>query len=374
MPILLVVLLFTSCTHMNKQSTSGLEFFDFAGRPEGRVSVEAFSGLFFDHKTAAGEWVFWTHTDRGPNADPIGDKRPFIDPAFQPRLTQFKVKSGEKRAHYLKEIPLFLPDGRRMSGLPNFPPMHDRSGDETPVGLDGTALPFDPMGIDPEGICLIGEHFWLVEEYGPSLLKFDLAGKLITRFVPQGYWRSAPLPYYVKEVLPAELMKRKMNRGFEGIACDGERLWAAMQSPLPQEGVKIHIIEFNTQTEKMVQSFYYPLDSLAADKIGDLSFHNGKLFVLEQNSQTGPASIHRVYSVDLKDAAPGAILNKTLALDLVKAGFDFAEKVEGIALIDASHLAVINDNDFGLAGSIDHRHNPVMAPTRISRLAIIKLD
>jgi hypothetical protein len=42
-------------------------------------------------------------------------------------------------------------------------------------------------------------------------------------------------------------------------------------------------------------------------------------------------------------------LSKVLHVDLAKAGYNTVEKVEGLALIDAATIAVINDNDFGVA-------------------------
>lgn len=361
-----------SCAQAPSSFERPIAFYDFDGRPEGTVSVEAFSGLYYSGKDQDGALTFWSHTDRGPNLEPLKELRPFVAPDFQPRLTQFRVKAGEKRAHYVLTLPLFLPDGRRMTGLPNFAPAKGRVGDETPVDLRLKPLPMDPMGIDPEAVCHDGEFLWLAEEYGPSILKFDMWGTLITRYVPQGHWQGER-PYYVKEVLPAVLLTRKMNRGFEGIACHGGKVWATIQSPLPDDGKNIHIVELDTRMGQVTQSFYYPLESMDADKIGDLSYHDGKLLVLEQNSKTGPTSFHRVYSISLSEARPGAILTKTLLVDLVKAGFDFAEKVEGIAMVDDTHLAVVNDNDFGLAGGIDSQARALMDPTRTSRLAIIRL-
>lgn len=353
-----------------------IQFFDFPTRMEGPVSVEAFSGLTYEGQTAEGEYIFWSHTDRGPNADADkNNNRPFVNPAFQPRLTQFKIGLDRPYASYMQTIALTLPDGKPMSGLPNVLPSKGRIGDETPVALNGTTLPLDPMGIDPEAICFAGEHIWLAEEYGPSLLKFDRKGQLVTRYVPQGSFAKGKRPAFVKDVLPTELLTRKMNRGFEGMTCLAGKIYVAIQSPLPADKKNILITEFDPYEERVTRSFYYPLESMDADKIGDLAHTKGKLLVLEQNSKTGPESFHRIYEIDPNETPQKGVAKKRLFLDLVKAGYDFADKVEGMIMIDAHRIAIINDNDFGLVGTIDEKtKTAVIDPKKKSRLAIIKID
>jgi hypothetical protein len=371
MKILLILVFITSCSH---KATTGspmkIQFFDFQSRVEGTVSVEAFSGLTFEGKNSDGDYVFWSHTDRGPNADSDkNNNRPFVSPEFQPRLTQFKVNRNAPFATYLQVVPLALPNGKPMTGLPN------KKTDETPVALDMQVLPFDPMGIDPEAICFSGEHIWLAEEYGPSLLKFNRQGQLITRYVPPGSFAKGKRPASVKEILPNQLLTRKLNRGFEGMTCLAGKIYAAIQSPLPGDGKNILIVEFDPYEERVHRSFYYPLESMDADKIGDLAHHDGKLLVLEQNSKTGPDSFHRIYEIDPNETQQLGVAKKSLFLDLVKVGYDFADKVEGMIMIDSSHIAIINDNDFGLVGSIDAAtKTAVIDPKKRTRLALIKID
>lgn len=347
-----------------------IQFFDFHPRIEGAVSVEAFSGLTFERQTPEGDYIFWSHTDRGPNADSDkNNNRPFVNPDFQPRLTQFKVNRRDTHATYLQVIPLTTFDGKPMTGLPN------TKNDETPVNLARSPLSRDPMGIDPEAICFSGDHIWLAEEYGPSMLKFNRQGQLITRYVPEGTFPKGQRPAGVKEILPAQLLTRKMNRGFEGMTCFDGKIYVAIQSPLPKDGKNILITEFDPLEERVTRSFYYPLESMEADKIGDLAHHKGKLLVLEQNSLTGPKSFHRIYEIDPNKTQQMGEAKKTLFLDLVSAGYDFADKVEGMIMVDDHHIAIINDNDFGLVGHIDATtQTAVIDPKKKSRLAIIKID
>jgi hypothetical protein len=112
-----------------------------------------------------------------------------------------------------------------------------------------------------------------------------------------------------------------------------------------------------------------------ADKIGDLAHHDGKLLVLEQNSKIGADSFHRIYEINPHETQQLGVAKKSLFLDLVKVGYDFADKVEGMIMVDSSHIAIINDNDFGLVGSIDPAtKTAVMDLKKRTRLALIKID
>ena len=42
-------------------------------------------------------------------------------------------------------------------------------------------------------------------------------------------------------------------------------------------------------------------------------------------------------------------ISKSLHVDLVAAGYAGVQKIEGLALLDSGRLAVVNDNDFGVA-------------------------
>lgn len=365
--ILVMILMINGCSH---KSVPKLELTKF---PAGKT--EAFSGLFYDGINSDGELIFWTHSDRGPNADSFQDKntglihRPFVEPGYQPRWIKFLYNPTTNQIQYKEEIGLTLPNGRAITGLPNLPAKRNRTGDETPVTLKNIKLAFDPMGIDPEGLCKQGHYFWMVEEYGPSILKFNHQGKLIKRYVPEGYFgkKSDTL----KEVLPEILMKRKLNRGFEGIACSQDKLYAGLQSPLAEDGNNTIIVEFDPVKEVVSKLFFYPLDK-TADKIGDMVFRGDRLLVLEQNSEVGLESFHKVFEVDVRGSEK--FLKKTLLVDLVKIGYDFADKVEGLAITENDILFFVNDNDFGLAGPINKKtKKAILDPSKKSILGHIEL-
>ncbi len=71
-----------------------------------------------------------------------------------------------------------------------------------------------------------------MDEYGPSLVHVSARGKVLTRYVPKGLkLTGAGCP--VVEALPSVLLRRKVNRGFEGLTqLPGGDLVMALQSPL----------------------------------------------------------------------------------------------------------------------------------------------
>ena len=147
-------------------------------------------------------------------------------------------------------------------------------------------------------------------------------------------------------------------------------------------------VEFDpsTETSKM---YAYPLDcNDYADgrtgnaKLGDLvSLGNGKFLVIEQGAGPSGKVRNRLMLVELGSATNIAdaaynpttsdleksslsgvaelgasytsvvTMKKTVLLDLNAAGW-LAEKAEGLTLVDASTLALINDNDFGMKTAV----------------------
>lgn len=114
------------------------------------INLGGFSGLFFEGKTANGNYKFITHPDRGPNGEPTnvdGDsalERPFALPNFQPELVRFEFSPTSGQFTITQRIPLFRADGTtKLTGLPNS--YTGTTGlkhvDEEPVDLFGQVLP-----------------------------------------------------------------------------------------------------------------------------------------------------------------------------------------------------------------------------------------
>lgn len=359
------------------------------------LRVSGFSGLFFEGWSGT-QMVFVTHSDRGPNAEPLDvnqdgvDERPFPLPTFQPELVRFAVDPKRGSVQILQRIGLTRTDGAPLTGLPNVAGQDGLAlADEVPVDLRGQPLPLDPWGADLEGVVRTPDgHYWMGDEYRPSLYEFDARGRLVHRYIPIGAEAAGAGG---SEVLPAVYNQRRVNRGFEAVAYADGKIYAFLQSPLDNPDVaddanskasrNVRIVAFDLATRRVAGEYLYVLEGGSSDKIGDaVALGRGRFLLIERDAATGTSAKKAVYRIDLNAATdlsgvgsaitgPGGSLEsmdatalrtagiqpvrKELYLDLVAAGYTFADKAEGLALVDAETLAVINDNDFGLSGSFD---------------------
>ncbi len=261
-------------------------------------------------------------------------------------------------------------------------------------------LSYDNFGGDFEGIIRDKDgNFWMCDENRPSIYKFAANGTLIERFIPEGtaILTETAEGTYGTETLPSNYNNRRSNRGFEGIAYDEDNniIYAFIQSAMynPSSAAKnsdvIRILGINTTDGTPVAEYVYLLErnaykgtaESAVDKIGDACFAgNGKIRVIERDSKgmNSQGSKKYIYEIDLLGAtnilnnetarlAAGETLELMTADQLVEAGIQPvfkrkmvnlpsigylpSDKAEGLALLPNGKMAVINDNDFGLAGA-----------------------
>ena len=388
---------------------AGTEDAAFAALPDAPAGVQinlgGFSGLFFEGKTPAGTLKFITHTDRGPNGEPTdlisyipGNERPFPMPKFQPELVRFELNPATGAFAISERIGLTQPDGVKMTGLPNLQAGAQGTAytDEIPIDLFGNQLANRPLGIDPEGIVVAPDGtFWMVEEYRPAILHFDATGKQLARYIPEGTAASvgAPVGTFGTESLPAVFAQRRANRGFEGIALEGSKLYAFIQSALDNPDTagdttsrasrNLRIVEFDTTSLTVTAEYLYNLRDISGagsartDKIGDATaLGNGRFLVIERDDRLGTDANKLIQEIDLKGATdihnPANLVNipagktleqlseaelaaagikpvfKRLVTNLAALGYTGVSKPEGLAVVDGETLAVINDNDFGI--------------------------
>jgi hypothetical protein len=375
-----------------------------------KLFLGGFSGLHFegiDPKTS--HYKFITHTDRGPNAEPTDIGRPFLLPNFAPEIVRFELDRKTGKLKLTERIQLQRERGVALTGLPNsainnLP--NTPYNDEVPVDLLGKVQPLDPLGGDFEGLVVDPKDktFWMVHEYRPAIYHFDAGGVLLKRYVPIGTAAAAgkPAGTFGEEVLPAVLAQRRQNRGFEAIAYDSGKIYAFVQSPLRNptslsnsalNGLKnIRVVEFDPATLATKQ-YLYVLDNpdlggepnTRVDKIGDaVSFGNGEFLGVERDDDSVPGDEpsdieKKIYRFNLAGATDVSSINgavgttgktvdqlavpdllangirpieKILHVDLNAVGYNQVQKVEGLALVDPETLAVLNDNDFGVANII----------------------
>ncbi|AUB34651.1 hypothetical protein COO91_00480 [Nostoc flagelliforme CCNUN1] len=362
------------------------------------IFLGGFSGLYFQGFAANGNLKFVTHTDRGPNGESEGSNRPFFLPDFQPEIVSFELNRTTGEISITNRTGLFRQDGTTpLTGLPNLQAGANGLAytDEIAVDLDNNILANDPLGADLEGI-VIAENgdYWLVDEYRPAIYHFDVNGKLIDRFIPQGT-ATAPNPdqpvgTFGTEVLPFVYAQRRNNRGFEAVALEGTKLYAFIQSPIDNPDVandatskaslNLRILEFDIVTKQVTGEYLYLLEGLpATDKIGDaVSLGNGKFAVVERDDNGTSAGNKLIYQIDLAGATninnpanfslpAGKTIEQLSSAELVAAnitpvtkslianaaqlGYTGVEKLEGLALVAPNTLALINDNDFNITGN-----------------------
>jgi len=272
-------------------------------------------------------------------------------PDFQPSLMELQV--GRKRVRLVRILPLRTAEGP-LSG--RAPAGSAEAAMEPTFDLKGRVLPADPAGADTEGLAALADGgFWVCEEYGPSLMKVDGKGVVRRRWTPPGVAMPGAEP-----VLPAEASRRRLNRGFEGVAISGDERWlyAVFQSAFtgdPRD--RTTIWKLDAAEGSLAAEYAYPFDrpesftadaaageATAADlKVCDLvCIGTDRLLVLERITRGA-----RIYRVDL--SAPGP-LAKTLVFstdDHPEVGPD----LEGVALMSDRELLIASDNDFGAEGA-----------------------
>lgn len=327
------------------------------------------SALVFKNYNKDGSIEFYGITDRGPNADipkyvKDGKTIPgkfFPTPNFTPSIGIIKVDTKKNTAEVIKSIPLKDSSNEKITGKP-LPQGQTGTTGEIALNFQMQNLGTDDNGLDTEGITLDKDgNFWISDEYGPFIAKVNKNGKILEKYAPgQG--------------LPQIIADRVPNRGSEGLTIDENgNVFAFVQSPLDVDGKTaktakyIRIIKFNPQT-KQTAMYAYPVDTgyknTGAAKIGDItSIGNNQFLMIEQGKQNGKMQ-NLIYKVDLNGATEiedngdleygrldGKITpaKKELVLDLRANGWNI-EKAEGLALLpDRKTIAVVNDNDFGIA-------------------------
>ncbi len=301
---------------------------------------------------------FYGLTDRGPSADAPS----YLDAAGVSHTTKAFA------------VPSFAPAILTVNVLPFLGPivtsvMPIRSGG---AAVDGQF----PVGLSAE-VDARG-NIWLCEEYGPSLLKVHpRTGEILAKLTPG-------------VGLPAVLVSRQNNRGFEGIAvAPTGRIYAMVQSTLDVAGSTkskaqfLRLVEYDPSTGA-TRMFAYPHDIAQYAKSGDakmgdlVAVDDHRFLVIEQGKDKNKAPRNLVYAIDIDGAtdltgrtlAGGAnagkeleygtaaeiaaqvtTIRKSLVADI--RGYDWTdEKAEGLSLVDDKTLVVTNDQDFGLTATM----------------------
>ena len=363
---------------------------------------------------------FWMVTDRGPNDSLKVDgetRRTFAVPEYTPLILRVRVDGASITV--LDTIPIVGQSGQPVTGLPNVEgheAPHDASGQQrlpmNPSGLDVEGLIRTSSGefwaVEEYGPSLV--H---IDGNGTVLRRFVPEGSLIQS---ADYPVEATLPAIFNLRTP-----NRGFEGLT-LSPDGRTLYLAIQSPLSNPDSKtatrsrvVRILAFDIATWRFTAEYAYPMgwideskaakpakapkpervtkpgqaekpakpakpaksDTEATRVSGLAPVGTSQLLVLERTSEDA-----RLYLVDLNGAvnlmgthwddpattpsleaitdpaAEGVVpLARTLIADLSTIP-EMPEKIEGIAIIDGSTVAVANDNDFDI-GDMDQFGNNI---------------
>ncbi len=216
--------------------------------------------------------------------------------------------------------------------------------------------------LDPESFRKGADgSFWIGEEFNPSLVHFSAKGLMLAPPFKLEGLNSADNPTGEPANLPR-------SRGFEGMAMspDGKWLYPMLEGEVEGSGAGLNIYTFDIDEEKFVNhhalkpSFRYRLDE-EATAIGDFTlFSSTAGLVIERDSGQGDEAIlKKIYRVDFEQLDADGFLLKTLVADLMsikdphdlnKDGDDHFSfpfwTIEGLVVVDATTLGVVNDNNY----------------------------
>ncbi len=375
--------------------------FAFEGGKTLDLSVGIGSSAFHHPKDPPN--VIWTLGDRGPNiacsdmkeiagvelnCREIKNSRVYPTPSYAPSI--YRVLLLDDGTFQVTDvIKLKDRDGRPLNGMPN--PLTVAST-ETPLDGKGAKLQTDLRGIDAEALVRLSDGtFWIGEENAPSLAHFAADGRLLERHVPKGTEGDfAKAPYKTVGSLPAIVAKRQSNRGIEAIAIppDERFLYFIMQNPLAnpdtaafQQARNTRLFKLDRKTTKVIGEYVYTLDDPStfrrdpSKKQSDprlsemMAIGLDRLVVLERTEQT--TKLHEVEltgatnisgstwddiatkpTLEQTDLAVAKIVpvKKTLRFDTADHSV-IVGKTEGMTMLDAGTLLIMNDDDFGISGA-----------------------
>lgn len=223
--------------------------------------------------------------------------------------------------------------------------------------------------LDPESFRRVADgSYWIGEEFNPSLLHVSAEGRMLAPPFKLKGLHSTDNPTGEQANLPR-------SRGFEGMAIspDGRWLYPMLEGPLDGAGPGLNIYTFDIEEELFVNnhahdpSFRYRLDE-GATAIGDFTMHSKTdgLVVERDSEESGKALLKKVYKIDLNKSDEEGFLLKTLVTDLLNIqdphdlnqdgeqlfSFPFWT-IEGLVVLNATTLGIVNDNNYPLGQARD---------------------
>jgi hypothetical protein len=213
--------------------------------------------------------------------------------------------------------------------------------------------------LDVESFVRVADgSYWIGDEFGPFLLHFDRAGRLLQAPVPLPGVFAPENP--LRGDNPPNLASSK---GFEGMtrSPDGRTLYPLLEGTVAGDPAgSLRLNEFSLATGAYTgRRFVYQLAD-PANAIGDATMvDDHRLLVIERDGGQGDAArFKRIYLADLRDRDHDGKADKTLVADLLDIAnprhvggfgdpfrFPFVT-IEDVVILDDRTLGVLNDNNF----------------------------
>ncbi|MCE3004579.1 MAG: esterase-like activity of phytase family protein [Xanthomonadaceae bacterium] len=324
-------------------------------------AVQGISGI-----VDAGDGTWWALSDNG-----FGTRRNSPDAMLM--IHRLRIDFARGTVRRLETV--FLRDPRAVIG---YRITHEGTRGRYLTGAD----------LDPESLVADADGFWIGDEFGPYLLRFDRDGVLrewhATRL--DGALLRSP-DHHAPE--PADPRTAQRSGGFEALAAEpgARRLWALLEKPLLDaqgrpEGPFVRMLAFDpARGEWTGETRRVPL-AADATAVGDLAFDaGGAAWILERGGGEGdpgrgcapgtasdecfanPARHRRLVRLRLGDADGAEVVREAdhdlldladprgiarqrgdTALPAGRFGLPFATP-EGLAILGDGRVLVVNDNN-----------------------------
>lgn len=345
----------------------------FDGQP-----MQGFSGI----KTME-DGSFWTLSDNG-----FGNKLNSTDAMLMLHNVRFDWDKGTMEP--VRTV--FLSDPDRKAPFP--------------IVMEGAETRYLTGGdFDVESIQPVADGFWIGEEFGPYILKFDRDGRLTDVIATEVDGKPVTSPDNPTLAVQADPSKKmpafnlKRSGGYEGLALskDGTKLYGLLEGPLwvDSESVEqadgrpaLRIIELDTASKAWTgRSWLYPLAE-GGEAIGDFNMlDETTALVIERDNGAGTADkacadakdakpdcfataskVKRIYKIAMTDENAGKAVRKIGYIDLLKiadpdnrkrqgGGDGFYDMpfvtIENVDRVDETHIIVGNDNNLPFSSSRD---------------------
>lgn len=332
-------------------------------------SVQGFSGI-----VSLGKGDFLALTDNG-----FGNKINSQDAL----LMVHKVSADWAKGQVTRRSTVFLTDPNKRV------PFHIQNENTQRRYLTG-------IDFDPESLQVVGNEWWIGDEFGPYVLRTDFQGRVlgVIETVISGKLHASP-DHYMQGRLPNlpgdALFEVRRSNGFESMAKspDGSKLYPMFEGPLYDAATKsvekagdktyVRINEVDAATRSYTgKQWKYLLEevgNVAAD-FQLLDATTGLVIERDDSTEgvapacpneartdcfTRTARFKRVYKIDLSAADAEGFVRKVAYVDLTRianpkrlAKLGSNEGVfalphlgpEGLAIVDATHIVLVNDNNF----------------------------